>query len=54
MRLDSSACIRVRRFPYSQLINRLKDVELLLRDKAQQLGTPGSNTILAHIMHLMS
>ena len=40
-------------FPYSQLINRLKDVELLLRDEAQQLGTPGSNTILAHIKHAL-
>ena len=40
-------------FPYSVLINRLKDVELLLRDEAQQLGTPGSNTILAHIRHAL-
>ena len=40
-------------FPFSVLINRLKDVELLLRDEAQQLGTPGSNTILAHIRHAL-
>ena len=40
-------------FPYSQLTNRLKDVELLLRDEAQQLGTPGSNTVLAHIKHAL-
>ena len=40
-------------FPYSLLINRLKDVELLLRDEAQQLGTPGSNTILTHIKHAL-
>ena len=40
-------------FPYSVLTNRLKDVELLLRDEAQQLGTPGSNTILAHIRHAL-
>ena len=40
-------------FPFSVLINRLKDVELLLRDEVQQLGTPGSNTILAHIRHAL-
>ena len=28
-------------------------MELLLRDEAQQLGTPGSNTILAHIRHAL-
>ena len=36
-------------FPYSVLVNRLKEVEILLRDEAQQLGTPGSNCLLAHI-----
>ena len=40
-------------FPYSALINRLKDVEILLRDEAQQVGTPGSNCILAHIRHAL-
>ena len=40
-------------FPYSALINRLKDVEILLRDEAQQVGTPESNCILAHIRHAL-
>ena len=35
-------------FPYSVLVNRLKEVEILLRDEAQQLGTPGSNCHIDH------